>query len=170
MRIIGPPSATKEKVLANVQVRPGVHARFINEMFEPLWAEALYYGIDPVGVIAQSGKETAWGNFTGNVQPGFFNTGGIKVRNQPMFPGVTTGDNPLAHQMFANWQNGAEAHVQHLRAYAGWPVTEVHIVDPRYQFVNPALRLENFEDLGGKWAPSASYGVELVAIARQLQA
>ena len=169
MRIIGPPSATRERVLSQVQARTGVHARFINDMFFPLWAAALEYGIDPVGVIAQSGKETAWGNFTGNVKPEFYNTGGIKIRHQALYPGTTDGDRPLAHQMFPNWAVGADAHVQHLRAYAGWPVNDRLITDPRYQYVNPTLKLENWEELGGKWAPSATYGVELAAIAKSLQ-
>jgi len=137
-------------------------------MFDPLWAAALKYGVDPVGVIAQSGKETGWGNFGGNVRPEFYNTAGIKIRWQNLYPGVTDDDKPLAHSMFASWAVGAEAHVQHLRAYAGWPVTDQLIVDPRYVFVTQH-RCENFEELGGKWAPALSYGPELVAIARSLQ-
>lgn len=171
MRIIGPPSQTKDRVLLNVKARPGVHVRFVNEMFPALWDAALEYGIDPVGVVAQSGKETGWGNFAGNVRPEFYNTGGIKIRHQNLFPGVTDGDRPLAHQMFANWANGADAHAQHLRAYTGWPISEGWLItDPRYVYVKTDLKLENFEDLGGKWAPSLNYGNEVVAIARQLQA
>lgn len=168
MRIIGPASATYATVEKNLRARVGLHPRFVNEMFPELWAAAVEYGLDPVGVVAQAGKETGWGNFTGNVKPEFYNTAGIKVRYNALFPGVTDGDRPLAHQMFPNWRVGAIAHVQHLRAYTGWPVTDEPIVDPRYQYV-AAHRLENFEDLGGKWAPSTSYGVELVGLARSLQ-
>lgn len=169
MRIIGPPSAARAVVLERVKVAPNVHARFVSEMFPALWDAALTYCIDPVGMVAQAAKETGWGQYGGNVRPEFYNTAGIKIRHQNLFPNVTTGDNPLAHAMFPNWAVGADAHAQHLRAYAGWPVEGRLITDPRYVFVNPSLRLENFEDLGGRWAPSASYGVELVAIARTLQ-
>ena len=168
MRIIGPPSAARNTVDAVLAALPGVDARFRGLMAPALWARGRQYGIDPVGVIAQSAKETAWGRFTGNVRPEFYNTGGIKIRHQALFPDITTGDNPLAHAMFPNWEVGAEAHAQHLRAYSGWPVDGL-IVDPRYVFVNPDLKLENFEDLGGRWAPSVQYGVELVTIARTLQ-
>jgi Mannosyl-glycoprotein endo-beta-N-acetylglucosaminidase len=169
MRIIGPPSATVETVTAVIAARIGVAPRFITSIVPPLWAAALRYGIDPVGAVAQSAKETGWGNFGGNVKPEFYNTGGIKIRHTALFPGITDGDRPLAHQMFPNWEAGAEAHVQHLRAYTGWPVTDRLIVDPRYTYVSTTLRLENFENLGGKWAPSLSYGIELVTIASTLQ-
>lgn len=167
MRIIGPPSNTRDAVYAKIGQRAGVHTRFKMEMFPALWDAALKYGVDPVGVVAQSAKETGWGNFGGAVRPEFFNTAGIKIRYQNLFPGVTDGDRPLAHQMFPNWDVGAEAHVQHLRAYAGWPVIGYAIVDPRYQYV-VGHKLENFEELGGKWAPSATYGTELVALAKTL--
>lgn len=168
MRIIGPASASRETVLSRIAITPNVHTRFINDMFPSIWAAGLMYGIDPVGMVAQSAKETGWGRFTGNVKPEFFNTAGIKIRYQTLFPGVTDGDRPLAHAMFPNWEVGAVAHAQHLRAYTGWPVDDL-IVDPRYVYVNPTLKLENFEDLGGRWAPSTQYGVELVALARTLQ-
>lgn len=166
MRIIGPPSATLAIVTAAIQGRAGVAPLFIEDMLPVLWAAGLKYGIDPVGMVAQSAKETNWGNFTGKVQPEFYNTSGIKIRHQALFPGITDGNSPLAHTMFPNWETGAEAHAQHLRAYAGWPVDDL-IVDPRYVYVRASL--ENFEELGGKWAPSPSYGTELVSIARTLQ-
>lgn len=147
------------------------HSRFMGEMFDPLWEEALVYGIDPVGVVAQAYKETGGGQFAGKVRPEFYNPAGIKIRHQALFPGITDGDNPLAHAMFPNWAVGAAAHVQHLSAYAGMRLDagpEV-IVDPRYTYVVGKYRLENFEELGGRWAPSLSYGVEIVAIARRLQ-
>lgn len=170
MRIIGPPSATQSTVAARIESRAGVHPRFMADMFSPLWDAAVHYFIDPVGVVAQSAKETGWGNFGGNVRPEFRNTCGLKIRadQQALFPGVTNGDNPLAHSMFASWDVGARAQVQHLRIYAGWPV-EDFVFDPRYYLVSPTLRLENFEELGGRWAPSPQYGVELVDLARTLQ-
>jgi len=168
MRIIGPPSASLATVIGRINARVNVHPRFVAEMVNPLWNAATRYGIDAVGMIAQSAKETGFGNFGGNVRPEFFNTAGIKIRYQNLFPGITDGDKPLAHSMFANWDVGAEAHAQHLRAYTGWPVQGL-VVDPRYVYVKTELKLENFEDLGGRWAPSLSYGIELAALARALQ-
>lgn len=167
MRILGPPTATKAGCLDRVAAQGKVHARFAGEMFPALWEAAVARFVDPVGVIAQAGKETSWGNYSGKVRPEFYNTAGIKVRHLGLFPGVDDGDNPLAHQRFANWTEGAIAHVQHLCAYAGVPVLGL-IVDPRFELVSgpPA---ETFEELGGKWAPSAKYGTELVTIAKRLQ-
>ena len=172
MRIIGPPSADRTDVLWRV-ITQRCHARFETAMFPALWEAGEAYGIDPVGVVAQAAKETDWGNFTGKVRPEFHNTCGLKVSpaQQKLFPGVTDGDNPLAHAMFASWEVGAKAHVQHLRAYTGWPLAfSSEVVDPRYQpaLKGPSTWCENFEDLGGKWAPAADYGVRLVEIAQRL--
>lgn len=172
MRIIGPPSAARDTALANAAARPGVHNRFLVEMFDPLWNAGLALGIDPVGVVAQAAKETGWGTFGGRVRPEFHNTCGLKntPAQQRLFPGVSDGDNPLSHAMFASWDEGATAHVQHLCAYTGQPVNGL-AVDPRYQVVVVLGRkpVETFEGLGGLWAPALDYGERLVEIARYLQ-
>ena len=160
MKIAGQPSAARDHVLsklAGLQSAP----LFTQEIFPRLWDAGLHYGIDPVGLVAQSHKETGGGRFTGNVRPRFYNTAGIKIRHLDLFPGVTDGDRPLAHQMFPNWEVGAAAHAQHVRAYAGWPVSGELIVDPRYGLVIGQHSLTDWSDLGGKWAPSATYGIEI---------
>lgn len=167
MRILGPPSAPRATVVAAAAAQSGVHTRFVDDMLPALWDAAVANGVDPVGVIAQAFKETGGGQFKGRVKPEFRNTCGLKNR-QSLFPGVDDGDQPLAHARFASWRVGALAHVQHLLAYAGVPV-RLLIVDPRYELVAGKHRLESFEELGGRWAPSATYGTELVVIARRLQ-
>jgi N-acetylmuramoyl-L-alanine amidase len=167
VRIIGPPTGVRADVCTRLQAL-GATTLFTEQMLPPLWNAAINHVLDPVGVVAQSYKETGGGTFGGRVKPEFFNTCGLKNR-QSLFPGIDDGDNPLAHARFASWEIGAEAHIQHLCAYAGWPVYGL-IVDPRYVFVAGKSALENFEELSGKWAPSATYGQELVAIARKLQA
>lgn len=164
MRIIGPPSADFDTVYSRLGAASQL---FLNDMLPALWQAAVDYGIDPVGVVAQSYKETGGGNFGGKVKPGFFNPCGLKVRDQTLSPELA-GDNPLAHAMFPSWEVGAAAQAQHLRAYAGWPVDGL-IVDPRYVWVIGKHRCETFEELGGRWAPSASYGTELVVIANRLR-
>jgi len=169
LRIIGPPSATRETVFKNL-VAQNLTPLFIDTMAPELWEAAVWHDIDPVGVIAQSWKETGGGTFKGAVRPGFYNTCGLKIRNLGILP-EADGDKPLAHQMFPSWKIGAMAHVQHLCAYAGLTIESFELnVDPRWDWVAGKHRLENFEELGGKWAPSASYGTELVAMARKLQA
>jgi N-acetylmuramoyl-L-alanine amidase len=168
MKILGPPSASYDTVLARLRARGGVHERFINDMVPALWAAALKYGIDPVGMVAQSGKETAWGNFGGKVPWQFYNTAGNKINPavQGLYPGITDGDNPLAHAQFANWKVGAECHAQHLRRYAGVPIqVETLLVAPRYYAVIQAnTGITEWAELSGKWAPAASYGPTLESI------
>lgn len=167
MRIIGPATATRELVTGVVANTIKAAPIFLADILPALWAAAERNIIDPVGVIAQSGKETGWGRFGGAVTPQHYNTAGVKVRHLG-YGGLTTdGDAQLAHAAFASWEVGALAHVQHLRAYAGWPVLGL-VVDPRYWLV-VNQRCENWADLGGKWAPSATYGTEIEATMRQLQ-
>jgi hypothetical protein len=169
LRIIGPPTATIDKVLSNLTAM-GAASLFINSMLIPLWDEALRYAVDPVGMVAQSYKETAGGKFGGAVTAQFYNTAGIKVRHVGKFPGVDDGDRPLAHAQFASWTIGARAQAQHLRAYANCPVPDEQVVDPRYWFVIGKHNAASFEDLSGKWAPAANYGSTLVDIAKRLSA
>lgn len=173
MRIIDHPSEDKAAVFA--RLREGavsVHTRFLAEMFEPLWTAAVRYAVDPVGVVAQSVKETGGGYFPRKVQPWFHNTCGLRVRyidNVVSLLGTDDREHPLTHQMFGSWEEGALAQVQHLRAYAGCPVPDDEVVDPRYRYVVGKHTLVDFEELGGNWAGSATYGVEVVEIARRLQ-
>lgn len=171
MRLIGPPTASRESVLGwldgGTLLFPP-HRRFLQEMFNPLWDAAVDHTIDPVGVIAQAYKETGGGTFRGRVKPEHYNTAGIKVRHPGYGGPATEGDEQLAHAAFASWDVGALAHVQHCRAYAGWPV-EGLIVDPRYWLVIGKHRCENWYELGTRWAPSPSYGAEIEATMRKLQ-
>jgi N-acetylmuramoyl-L-alanine amidase len=114
-------------------------------------------------------KETGNGSYSGQVKPQFYNTCGLKVRHLGLYPEVD-GDRPLAHQMFPNWRVGAIAHVQHLMAYAGVAVLHEPILDPRYDWVIGKHSVVHFAHLGGKWAPSLSYGQELERIMSTLSA
>lgn len=176
MRIIGPPSESRALVEGRLREFPiAIHTRFFGEMFPALWSAAERYLVDPVGVVAQSIHETGGGMFPRKVKPWFHNTCGLRVRYvndvQALLAelGPVDGEHPLTHQMFANWEEGALAHVQHLRAYAGWPVVGDPIVDPRYTYVLGRHAVENFDELGGKWAPRLGYGTDVVRIARMLQ-
>lgn len=171
MRIIGPPSAPLAVVVPALAAQADVHPEFAGVMFGALWRAATRYGLDPVGVVAQSAKETAFGRFGGAVRREMFNPCGLKIR-KPGFVAGTDGDKTLAHAQFASWEVGALAHCQHLRAYAGMPVPHIDlVVDPRYEAaleVGLSTPVVDFEGLGGKWAPSATYGAEVVAIAVRL--
>jgi hypothetical protein len=171
MRIIGPPSASEQQVRARLGSTLEVHPRFVNEMLEPLWWAANYYGLDPLGLVALAYKETGAGNFGGQVQPRHYNPGGLKVRHQDLYPELA-GDQPLAHAMFANWHNGAQAVAQHVCAYTGVDLPAEEIVDPRYYIVwGVRPPVERWDDFGnGVWNGSPTYGASLVSVARRISA
>ena len=170
MKIMGPPTAARKDIEFNLpKLTP--HDRFLDEMVPELWDAALFYGVDPVVMVAQSYKETGGGAFGGKVKPAFCNPCGLK-NAQSLFPGVDDDDNPLAHARFPNWRVGAIAMAQHLRAYAGvYLPVDALILSPRYHFVVSANKpVASVEFLGGRWALSLTYGNEIVAIAKRLGA
>lgn len=168
MNILGFPTNAPNlmTVKARLQIL-GATPLFLDSIAPAVWNAALKYGVNPVGAVAQTFKETGGGRFGGNVKPEFCNPAGLKLRYPGMFPGVTDGDNPLAHTMFPSWDVGAEAYIQHLRAYCG-PLSGHLIIDPRWVFVVGRYQVETFEELSGKWAPSPTYGQEIVEIANRL--
>lgn len=166
--ILGKPSATKEKVLSNLATARAKepHSRFAGEMFKPLWDMGCFYGIDSVLMIAQSMHETDSGHYSGKVPALYFNTAGIKVRDLTPFPDSEVA---LAHSQYASFYGGAEAHAQHLCAYAANPIPKTrYLVDPRWVWVWGKHSIIHVEELGGKWAPSAEYGNLLVSLMRRL--
>lgn len=168
MNILGPASALRATVEANLPL--GTDSLFPGQLVPELWDAAVTYGIDPVGMVAQSGKETGWGAFPGRVKPWFRNTAGIKVRfdreAMALVPTIDP-DHPLVHQQFPSWEVGAVAHAQHLRAYCNLPVTDL-IVDPRYELVIGRHDVVRWSDLDGKWA-GPSYGTEIEIVMQRLR-
>jgi hypothetical protein len=173
VKILGPPTANIEGVKRQLGTMTA-HPRFTGEMLPALWNAAMYYGIDPVGMVAQAWKETGGGHYRGQVLPEFYNTCGLKVRHVGKYPGIDDGDRPLAHAQFASWEVGAHAHAQHLVAYTGDQLARVRvastiIVDPRWWLVWGKREVSTWPGLSGKWAPSPNYGQEVVALARRLR-
>lgn len=174
MNIMGPPSEQLEVVQRILRDSGKSTALFTEVMVPALYKEALRYGIDPVVMIAQSAKETNYGRFTGNVKDWFCNTAGIKVHPQEQAllkqlkdaAGINNPDHSLDHQRFGSWTMGARGHAQHLRAYCGAPVPTEDVVHPRYWIIN--RRIKTVAELSGSWAPSPTYGTEIVSLARSL--
>lgn len=118
------------------------------------------YNIDPAVVYAQSAKETGFMKFGGVLDATFHNPCGLKT---------TTGggnNDPNAHKKFDNWEQGITAQVQHLGLYAGEIYKDGDIVDPRH-FPEIRGKAKTVEELGGKWAPSGTYGNEIVNMMKE---
>ncbi len=160
-KIIGEVTATFEQAQAWARSK-GASEEFIG-LAPIFWQIAKDAVINPVGVYAQSAKETAFGNFGGVLDNTYCNPCGMKT--------TQGGGNydPAAHQKFSNWREGINAQVDHLALYAGvlgYP--RANTPDPRhFDFIKGTAHY--WEDLGGKWAPSSTYGENIVTMMGQIE-
>lgn len=132
----------------------GAHQRFI-DVAQWFWKHAPAYGIPPEIPYGLASWETNWGKYTGVVPWTHHNWGGIKTK-----AGWSDTD-PKHHQVFDNDEAGAIAVIQHLYRYGGktsLPTGET-LIDPRYGLVTKYT--DTVEGLGGAWAPSATYGLNV---------
>lgn len=167
MFILGPATASYETV-RQALVRKKASTLFTDTMFPALWDAALTEHVNPVGMVAQSAKETAWGRYTGVLSAAWMNTCGLKVRN-PESLGLQgdTDYERFAHQVFPSWEIGALAHAQHLIAYTGCDVP-VGLVDPRFDLIRGRYALQHFAELSGRWAASSTYGSSIESLMTDL--
>lgn len=153
------------RIAAAAAVEARKHERFVYQLMPPLVLEAMRYRIDPAVILGQSIHETGWGQFGGVVPASYHNTCGLKTG-----PGGSN-DDADAHQRFPNWPTGARAHAQHLLAYVGKPHHDLE-VDPRAGLVRDANQqhgaVTSVEELGGRWAPSDTYGQRIAEKAQLL--
>lgn len=113
--------------------------------------------VNPAIAYAQSAKETNFGKFTGVIDESYNNPCGLKNSN-----GGSNSD-ASAHMKFATWDDGVKAQLDHLALYAGadgYP--KAATTDPRH-FDAVKGTASTVHDLGGKWAPSTTYGDEINA-------
>jgi len=120
-------------------------------------------GVNPIIAYAQSAKETGYGHFGGVIDASYHNTCGLKT--------TQGGDNydANAHKRFSSWREGVRAHLDHLALYAGQDgYPDLNSPDPRH-FNSIKGTAFYVEDLGGKWAPSSTYGVDIVKLANEIE-
>ncbi len=111
--------------------------------------------VNPAIAYVQAAKETGYGRFGGVINETYNNPCGMKT---------SSGGNdydPNAHMKFNSWDEGVQAHLDHLALYAGatgYPKSNTY--DPRH-FVTIKGRAKTVNALGGNWAPSSTYGEEV---------
>lgn len=118
-------------------------------------------GVDPAVAYVQFGHETGFlyrdGRSAAGIDASYHNPCGLKIT-------AGGGDTQAsAHKRFANWREGITAHLDHLALYAGaaaYPKKDTP--DPRH-FPYLHGTAKTLEELGAKWAPSTSYGTNLVS-------
>lgn len=179
MKIINKPTATYGQCEAWIKSKKTAN-KLALENLPIMWNCAIKNGIDPVILIAQSMKETGWYNFGGVVPASFHNPCGLKITKGG-------GDREVgAHMKFDSWEDGIMAQSDHLALYAGGPyvpkyspecashLNENHMdngttKDPRH-FTYLFGKCPTVESLGCNWAPSASYGTDIVKMVKEVQA
>ena len=118
--------------------------------------------VNPAIAYVQAAKETGYGKFSGVIDESYHNPCGLKI--------AQGGDNydPSAHEKFSDWDEGVQAHLDHLALYAGakgYPRSDTY--DPRHLRTLKGMAT-TVNELAGNWAPSATYGEEIIALYRNL--
>ena len=179
MKIINKPTATYEQCEKWIKSKKTAN-KLALENLPIMWNCAIKNGIDPVVLIAQSMKETGWYNFGGVVPASYHNPCGLKITKGG-------GDYEVgAHMRFKSWEDGIMAQSDHLALYAGGPYVPKYspecashlnadhmdngtTKDPRH-FTYLFGKCPTVESLGCNWAPSASYGTDIVKMIKEVQA
>ena len=179
MKIINKPTATYKQCEEWIKSKKSAN-KLALENLPIMWNCAIKNGIDPVVLIAQSMKETGWYNFGGVVPASFHNPCGLKITKGG-------GDREVgAHMKFESWEDGIMAQSDHLALYAGGPYVPKYspecashlntdhmdngtTKDPRH-FTYLFGKCPTVESLGCNWAPSASYGTDIVKMVKEVQA
>lgn len=111
--------------------------------------------VNPAIAYVQAAKETGYGRFGGVLDESYHNPCGMKTSSGG-------GDyDKNAHQRFNSWDEGVQAHMDHLALYAGasgYPKSNTY--DPRH-FVTIKGKATTTNELGTRWAPSSTYGEEV---------
>ena len=118
-------------------------------------------GFNPVVLYAQSAKETGYMKFGGVIDKSYFNPCGMKT---------TSGGGDYdknAHYKFKSWQEGIKAQTDHLLLYCGNVVQGTP--DPRHFPYLAKTPIKFVEELGGKWAPSLTYGNEIAKLMKDIE-
>lgn len=142
--------------------KKGATEEFIN-LADLYWKYASERGnVNPAIAYAQSAKETAYGHFGGVIDASYHNPCGLKTTQGG------ADDDQNAHYRFNNWDEGVQAHLDHLALYAGatgYPRKDTF--DPRH-FESIFGKAKTVKDLGGAWAPSESYGLEVLSLYNEM--
>lgn len=156
--ILGAASATVEQAKAWAKANRAP-SEFV-ELANLYWELAPQHGVDPAVAYVQFGHETGFlyrnGESAAGIDASYHNPCGLKVT-------AGGGDyQASAHKRFKDWREGITAHLDHLALYAGaagYPRSDTP--DPRH-FPYLYGTAKTLEELGAKWAPSTSYGTDLV--------
>lgn len=179
MNILGKATATYAQAEAWVKSVKTANKLLLQNL--PLiWKAAEGNGINPVIMLAQVCVETGYFNFGGVLNASFHNTCGLKTTKGG-------GDYEAnAHMRFKTWEEGIQAHADHLGLYAGaknCPKYSPHTknytnekykangttLDPRH-FTYLYGKCPTVEGLSGTWATDKKYANTLKSMIAKIEA
>lgn len=118
--------------------------------------------VNPAIAYVQAAKETGYGKFGGVLDDSFHNPCGLKIA-----AGGSDTD-PNAHKRFNSWDDGVQAHLDHLALYAGADGYPRSSTNDERHFRTIKGTAPTIDLLGGKWAPSPTYGDEVYKLYNDL--
>ena len=150
--IINKPSATLDQLNIWSKNKPVLFRKTIPIAYKL----SLQYGVDPVVTIAQIALETGYCTFKGQVSSSHHNTCGLKTKDGKTF------------HKFTSWEEGIEAHVQHLALYANsLKLANKEIKDPRH-FESLRGCAKTVRALSNKWATNSTYGKKINSLCEEI--
>ena len=150
--IINKPSATLDQLNIWSKNKPVLFRKTIPIAYKL----SLQYGVDPVVTIAQIALETGFCTFKGQVSSSHHNTCGLKTKDGKTF------------HKFTSWEEGIEAHVQHLALYANsLKLANKEIKDPRH-FESLRGCAKTVSALSNKWATNSTYGKKINSLCEEI--
>lgn len=155
-------SSTSLSDMVEWAILKNAHPTFI-ENAEIYYRLCMEVGVNPVIAYVQYAKETKYGKFGGVVKESYHNPCGLK---NPTNGGCK---DPGAYAIFKDWEEGIQAHIDHLALYAkakGYP--KVNSPDPKH-YKSLYGYCETVEDLEGTWALSKGYANDLLKFKNEVE-
>lgn len=149
------------------QAKQWAKQRNATELFISL-ASTYYSLCEKMGVnfsvaYSQFAKETGYGKFGGVLDETYCNPCGLKNHKGG-------GDKDKnAHCKFTSWEEGIQAHLEHLCLYAGQTNYPLNNPKDSRHFKYLLGTCTKVEDLGGKWCPNKNYGIEILKMVDSLE-
>ncbi len=96
------------------------------------------------------------------LETGWFRYGGAVLWTDNNYCGL--GATGVSGQVakFETPQQGVQAQIQHLKAYASTDPLNGKLVDPRFYYVSPRGKAPLWMDLSGTWAMDTTYGTQIL--------
>ena len=172
------PSVTLAQCKAWIRSKKSANKLAIGNM-SILYNCAVKRGIEPAVFIAQAMVETGYFNFGGVLNASYHNTCGLKTTKGGSDKAAS------AHMKFKSWEEGINAHADHLALYAGAkgfpkysPETKGYYnenckangttKDPRH-FTYLYGCCKTVEGLSGKWATNKKYAESIKKLVKEIQ-